>query len=61
MSIFAPGDPIVHKNTFTIDDATKVFKEVAEKIEQQEVPAEVAQILIQVAKVVVDVIKVASA
>ena len=61
MSIFADGDPIIHKNSFSVEDVSKVFKDVAEKLEQDQVPKEIADILIQVAKVMVDVIKIAAA
>ena len=45
--------PEIAKNRFSPKDAGEVFREAAEKLEDSSVPAEVTQLLLEIAKVVV--------
>jgi hypothetical protein len=48
-------EPEIAKNSFTAKDAGEVFREAAEKLDDASVPAEVTEMLLEIAKVVVRV------
>ena len=54
MALFDERPPI-KKNSFTIEDASTVFQNAAEKIQEGSLPAEAVEILLDIARLVLTV------